>query len=240
MGGASVATPHDVWGAYSNPAGLADAKNLQVSAILIPELFGLKELRTVGLGGIMPVGPITVGVNAFQFGFELYKETGVSASVGGEIDWDILGGLTIHANQFSFDRYGSTTKILIDGGLQASPVKDLRLGFAARNITGATIGSKGERLARSFSFGGSYSPLQSFFLTVELEKDVRYPLSLKAGIEQRFLDILALRLGTSSQPNIFSGGLGITHSMFEFGYAGFNHPDLGWTHQVELGFALAQ
>ncbi|MBM4168315.1 MAG: hypothetical protein FJ215_04070 [Ignavibacteria bacterium] len=240
MGGASVAGSADVWAVHSNPARLAGISAIVVSAFLMPELFGLKELRTVGIGGVMPVGPVSIGVNAVQFGFELYKETNVSASVGGEIDWDIAGGLTVHVNRFSFDRYGATTTILIDCGLQATPLKDLRLGFAAKNISGTTIGSTNERLPRLFTFGTAYSPIRNFNIAVELEKDVRFPLSLKAGVEQTFFDILSLRLGTSSQPDIFSGGIGMSYSMFDFEYAGFHHPDLGWTHQIEVGIVVGR
>jgi len=75
-------------------------------------------------------------------------------------------------------------------------------------------------------------------LSVELEKDIRYPLSIKAGIEQVIFQMLRLRGGVANNPNKVSAGIAVRCSSVEFAYAGYSHADLGWTHQIELGYTL--
>lgn len=238
LGNAFVAIADDPWAPYYNSGGLGRIDRAMAAAFFSPQQFGMNELRTIALGGTLPLNIGTVGVNVHQFGFELYKENGVSIGFGREIDWDVYGGITIHINRFVVERYGSTTKALLDIGLFSEPLRNLTLGFAAHNILGTTIGATNEHLPRIFKIGTAYVPLRAFTVLFELEKDIRHPLSMKAGVEQKFLDFFAIRLGTTSNPDTFSGGIGLEYSLFTFGYAGNLHKELGWTHQIELAIRL--
>lgn len=238
LGNAYVALSDDAWAPFHNPAGLGRVAQILGSSFFVPEQYGLKELRTVAIGGLLPLNFGTVGINLSQFGFELYKETGISIGFGRQIDWDIQGGITLHLNRFSIERYGSTNRLLVDIGLLGQPLSNLSIGFSAHNIFGSTIGSNNEKLPRLMRIGSAYSPTRFFTILFELEKDIKYPLSIKAGVEHKILDFLALRFGTSSNPDIFSGGLGIEYSLFTIGYAGNYHKELGWTHQLELAIQL--
>jgi len=73
-----------------------------------------------------------------------------------------------------------------------------------------------------------------------MEKDVRFPASVKMGIEQIVFSAIALQAGVANNPDKYSFGIAARYSIFEFGYAGYSHPDLGWTHQIELSFKLDQ
>ena len=87
--------------------------------------------------------------------------------------------------------------------------------------------------------GVCYEITENSRLAVELEKDLRHPIIKRFGYEQKLLDILSVRLGISDNPDTFSCGLGLRASGFEFSYAGYSHPQLGWTHQVELSVSLS-
>jgi hypothetical protein len=71
-----------------------------------------------------------------------------------------------------------------------------------------------------------------------MEKDIRYPASIKWGIEQIVFDVLAFQAGVANNPEKYSAGITVKYSFFEFGYAGYSHLDLGWTHQIEISFKL--
>ena len=124
----------------------------------------------------------------------------------------------------------------IDVGFLAHALENLTFGCAFRNVTATKIGAKGERLPQTVLMGACFKPLRDFQLTVEMEKDTRFPFVVKGGIEERFLEVLALRLGASSNPDRFSGGFGVRFSFFELSYAGYSHAQLGWTHQIEISF----
>lgn len=238
LGNAFVAVADNPWAVYYNPAGLSSLQSFETSVFVIPQQFGLSELKTISLAAAVPTNLGTFALGVSQFGFELYRETQISVGIGETIDWGVSGGLTANLIGISLGEYGSTQSVTLDLGLLAQLQEQVTLGFSYKNLLAATIGSQQERLPQVFSFGVSYTPLRTFLLTMEIEKDIRYPAIIKAGAEQTFLDLLSLRAGVSNNPDKFSGGIAVRYSQFEFAYAGYSHPQLGWTHQLELTFQL--
>ncbi len=238
LGNAFVAVADNPWAVYYNPAGLASLQSFETSVFVIPQQFGLSQLRTISLAAAVPTNLGTFALGVSQFGFELYRETQVSLGIGETIDWGVSGGLTANLFHISLGDYGSTQSATVDIGLLAHFQEQVTLGFSYKNLLGATVGSQKDRLPQVFSFGTSYTPVNNFLLTLELEKDIRYPAIIKAGAEQTILDLLSIRAGVSNNPDKFSGGMAVRYSQFEFAYAGYSHPQLGWTHQLELTFQL--
>ena len=235
---AYVAIADDPWAVFYNPAGLAKISSLRAAAFFSPSQFGMKELRTVSACATLPMRYCTGGVVIDQFGFDLYRETSISLGCGTSLDEWISIGMTAHFNRLAIEGYGTTSRVVFDAGGIASIAEDVRVGWCWKNITQATIGAQSEQLPQILSMGVCYEITEHSRLTVELEKDLRYPIIKKFGYEQQLLDVLSLRLGVSDNPDKFSFGLGIRVADCEFSYAGYSHPQLGWTHQVELSVSL--
>ena len=235
-----VALPGDPWALYYNPSGLSTVRSIRAAAFFIPQQFGLRELQTTAFTAAVPLAFGTMGVGFSQFGFELYKETELSVGVGCPIDWGLSAGIALHVTRISIDQYGSTQNATLDGGLMAQLDDEVSLGFSVRNLFGSKLGATDERLPQDFSLGLKYSPIRSFLITAMVEKDIRYPTIAKAGVEQQFLDVLRVRVGVSNNPDKFSIGMALHYSLFEFAYAGYSHPELGWTHQLEISASLDQ
>lgn len=233
-----VALADDPWALYYNPSGLSTVRSTQAAAFFIPQQFGLPELQTTAFIAAIPVGFGTTGVGFSQFGFELYKESELSVGVGCPIDLGLSFGIGFHFTRISIAQYGSTQNATLDVGLLGQLDEEVSLGFSARNLFGSRMGSTDERLPQVLSLGIKYSPISSFLLTTEIEKDPRYPAILKAGVEQQFLNVLSLRVGVSNNPDKFSVGMALRYSLFEFSYAGYSHQELGWTHQLEISVSL--
>ena len=236
LANAFVAIGNSPWSTFYNPAGLASARTMEGSIFLVPEQFGLKELRTVTAAAMVPLGVATVGIAFGRFGFELFRETTVAFAAGTYIDEGIAVGGTFNLVRISFDHYGSTTTPAFDVGALVNVVEGLHLGFEWKNVTAATVGGTGETLAQIHDVGMCYEFSEDSRIAVELEKDIRFPFSIKAGYEQWFLQMLSLRFGVSSNPDKFSFGLGVCIAGIDFSYAGYSHAQLGWTHQIELSF----
>jgi hypothetical protein len=236
LGNAFVAIADNPWAVAYNPAGLTQLTTYQGSVFFVPRQFDLPELKTASLAVAVPFAFASCGLSVEQFGFDLYRETKFTIAAGRTIDWGVSAGISLNLQRVSIERYGSTQCFTIDVGLLASALDNLGLGFALKNVAAAKIGSKGERLPQILLVGARYSPLRDSQLTLEMEKDTRYPFIVKAGVEQRFFEVFALRLGVASNPDKFSGGFGIRFSVFEFSYAGYSHAQLGWTHQLEISF----
>ncbi len=240
LGNAFVAIADNPWAVAYNPAGLGQLSSVSGAIFFVPRQFELAELKTTSIAAAVPLGLATLGLSVEQFGFELYKETNATIAAGRMLEWGLSAGIALNLHRISIERYGSTERLTVDLGLLSRVQDDLTFGFALKNATAATIGQTRERLPQTFLLGMRYGPWRDFLVTLEAEKDNRYPFVLKAGVEQRFFEILALRIGVSDNPDKFSAGIGARYSIIEFAYAGYSHQQLGWTHQVEISFRLGE
>ena len=238
LANAYVAMADDPWAVIYNPAGLARILDVRVAAFVSPDQFGMTELRTISAGGVIPFSVCTGGVLIDQFGYDLYKETVASIAFGRSLNEMISIGVTIHCARFAIEHYGTETVWLCDAGGIASVTEDVRVGYCWKNITQTTIGAHSEQLPQIMSMGVSFEINEHSRLTLELEKDIRYPFIKKFGYEQQFFDILSVRLGVSDNPDKFAMGFGVRVGGIDFSYAGYSHPQLGWTHQVEMSFTF--
>jgi hypothetical protein len=239
LGNAYVAIADDPWSVFYNPAGLARVSSMQAAVFFSPAQFGLNELRMVCAGATLPLGFCTGGVAVGQFGYNLYRETTMTLALGTNANEWIALGATAHLNRLAIEGYGATSRFVFDVGGIASITEDVRVGWCWKNVTQATIGVQSERLPQNMTMGVCYEITEHSRLAVELENDVRYPIVKKFGYEQELFDALSVRLGISDNPDKFSCGLGVRSAGFEFSYAGYSHPQLGWTHQVELSVSLS-
>jgi len=231
---AFVALSDNPWAVSYNPAGLAQLHSPAIASFYVPQQFGLPELRTISLSAAIPFNPGTIGTFIEQFGFDLYRTTNVGLGCGFDLAGMISVGATIDFEEVSIERYGRSHNITLDVGLLGKPFGNVAIGFCIKTVTATRIGISRERLPQYLLMGASYTPYRGFCLVSEIEKDVQFPLVVKAGIEQTVFDFVSLRFGIANNPDKFSAGIAVRYSSFEFGYAGYTHPDLGWTHQIEI------
>ncbi|HEY6950792.1 MAG TPA: hypothetical protein VI758_00210 [Bacteroidota bacterium] len=231
---AFVAVADNPWAVSYNAAGLIQIRSPEFSAFYIPQQFGLPELKTTSLAAAFPIFGGSTGIIVEQFGFELYRTIDFELGYGIALNKRFSVGATFNLERESIKGYGASSNITVDVGLLGKPFDNLAIGFAMNNLTAARAGRGRERLPQVVHFGVRYTPFADFFLSSELEKDVDFPLVFKAGIEERFFDFLDMRFGASNNPDKICAGFAVHYGMFEFGYAGYSHTDLGWTHQIEL------
>ena len=235
-----VSIADNAWATLYNPAGLSQLTTFQASAFFIPQQFGLTELKTVALATGFPTEFVSAGVEIEQFGFELYRESFLRVGIGTNLDRNVMWGVAVNLGRLSIERYGSAQLSSCDMGLLAKLQNDIRLGFAWKNVFAAKITPSNDRLPQVFLLGGSYAVTSDLHIVLEMEKDVRYATILKLGIDKSLFNILRIMAGISNNPDKFSVGMGLNYAQIEFGYAGYSHVDLGWTHQIELGFQLGE
>jgi hypothetical protein len=236
---AYVAIADDPWAVYYNPAGLARISSFQTAVFFSPAQFGMSELRTVCAGTTIPLSFCTGDLVIDQFGFDLYRETSVALGFGISVnEWIALGAST-HLNRIAIEGYGACSRVVFDVGGIASITDDVRLGWSWKNVTQTNVGVHSDLLPQIMSMGVCYEITEHSRLTVELEKDMRYPIIKKFGCEQQLFDVLSVRLGISDNPDKFSCGIGVRALGCEFSYAGYSHQQLGWTHQIEVSVSLS-
>lgn len=238
LGGACVAQINSPWTAFYNPGGLPTVDTRSLSLHYSPQPFGLKELAHGSFSFVEPMSIGTLAASGSRFGFDLYREIDLQGSFGVGVNDLFSVGANVHYYHLSIANYGSASAWGVDVGILARISEEVRWGFSAFNVNAPTIGAAREELPQVFVTGIAYSPIVEATLLVDIEKDVRYPAELHAGVEYTILDILALRAGTISDPSVLCAGAGIHYSIIRLDYAFTNHSELGATHQVSLSIYL--
>ncbi len=234
VGGAFVGVARDAWAAWHNPSGLSQLRTREFSIFYAPAPFGLSELS---LGGFVYAHPTRVGILAIsggRFGFELYSEATVSATYSRPVHRTVALGLNVRYHRLDIEGYGSAAALGFDAGILIEPSERLRIGFVVKNLNAPAIGLAKERLPQVYSTGICYMPVDRFRILIDLEKDVRFPVSMRAGVEYQPLEFLAFRSGLATEPSKGTAGVGINYLRFAFDYAIQTHPELGFTHQFSV------
>jgi len=232
LNGAFTSLSDNSLAVYYNPSGLGQMKYREFSFYYSPAPYALTELSTATLTYSEPFSFGTFGLGIKTYGYDLYRETGVTVSYGNSFKKKIFYGLNLNYYNLKIKNYGSDFTFGIDAGAMAYITNFLKWGFFARNITNAKIGQSKEKLAQVYRTGFTIQPRSDINFILELEKDVRYNLSLRAGFEYSIIDFVDLRAGVGSEPTAFSGGIGFYYSLFQIDYALNHTQDLGFTHQV--------
>jgi hypothetical protein len=160
----------------------------------------------------------------------LYRENNFIVSYGNSYKKKIYYGANINLYNLHIQNYNNATAFGFDIGAMAYITRFLQWGFIGKNITGTKIGESKEKIAQVYRTGFTFQPEDKIRVIGEVEKDVRYPLSVRGGLEYSVIDFLDLRFGVGSQPTIFSAGIGLNYNLFSFDYAFTKSEDLGFTH----------
>jgi hypothetical protein len=215
---------------FYNPAGLGQVKYREFSAFYSPAPFGLTDLSTASLSYSEPLSFGTIGAAIKTYGFELYRENNFILSYGNSFKKKIFYGANFNLYNLSIQNYDNATAVGLDIGAMSYIAKFLQWGFFGKNITGTKIGESKEKIAQVYRTGLTFQPQSDLRIIGEIEKDVKYPVSARAGLEYSVIDLLDLRFGVGSQPAVFSAGVGLNYNLFSFDYAFTKSEDLGFTH----------
>lgn len=230
LGGAFTSLSDNSLAIFYNPAGLGQVKYREFSAFYSPAPFGLTDLSTAAISYSEPLSFGTIGAAYKTYGFELYRENNFILSYGNSYKKKIFYGANLNLYNLNIQNYDNATAFGVDIGAMAYIAKFLQWGFFGKNITGTKIGISNEKIAQVYRTGFTFQHEDKVRVIGEIEKDVKYPISVRGGLEYSVIDFLDLRFGVGSQPAIFSAGVGINYNLFSFDYAFTKSEDLGFTH----------
>ena len=236
LNGAFTSLSNNSLAIFYNPSGLGQMKYREVSVFYSPSPFGISDISTAALTYAEPLKFGTLGFGIRTYGFELYRETNAILSYGNNFRGKIFYGLNLNYYNLNIQNYNSASSFGADIGAMAYITDFLRWGFFAKNITGAKIGSSEEKLAQVYRTGLNVQPRNDLNLILEIEKDVKYPLSVRGGMEYSVNDYIDIRAGIGTEPTAFSGGISIYYKTFQIDYAIYNYRDLGITNQGTVTF----
>jgi hypothetical protein len=238
LSNSDIAVSNNVFALFDNPAGLAQIDHTEVGVFYSPSPFGMNELKNAYAACSLPLTFGTVAVGGMIYGFELYKETQLSLAGSYNYNESFYFGTTFNYKNISIKNYGVKSTIIFDIGLLVKLTGDLHFGFSYHNITRASFSSETDELPVEIRTGLSYKIINNCTLSLAIEKDIRYEASPRFGIDYNIIKYLSIRSGFSKNPNLYSFGLGINYSLFNFNYALVTHQELGLTHQIGVIVSL--
>lgn len=249
LGRAGTALEGEVWGEF-NPAAWA-ALERNTADVFASQAFGISELRVVALAAAAPTRYATFAANARTYGFSDFRETriGLGASRGFSLSASraIDVGLSASMHNISIDGFGSTSTISASAGAQVDVLPALRAGLHARNVS--RIGrSEDSDLASPLSTapalaaGLAFRASEHALVVLDAEKDLDFPVAIRAGLEVWVINALAIRGGfatglssSDGAPTRLSGGIGVRSGMIHADIAAEYHETLGLTPAVSIG-----
>ncbi len=220
-----------------NPASFSSVKNFRTSLFYSPSQFELPQLSGSGALAIEHFEFGNVGIAISTFGFSLYRETIGTINYSDVVGNNVSYGINVNVNHLSLERYGTAVALGIDIGASFKVVDDVRIACALLNINRPKF-KNDEDLPQQFMVGASYTLFDLTTLTVDAVKDVRYPISLRGGIEISPHASFRVRAGISDSPSRLFGGVSVTYSVFRFDYGIATHQELGASHSIGLSFEL--
>jgi hypothetical protein len=223
-------------GVHANPAARA-ATSDATAVFYARQNFGLAALRYGASHVTVPFSWGTVSTGASTFGFDDYREVhlsgGYARSVGFGTSRRVLIGIAARYYHTSISGYGSAQAVGANLGIMVRLLRSLRLGAHATNLNGPSL-VDGEPLPRTLAVGLSYRALEQMRVLVDAFKDVRFPLSVRGGLEVRPVSLLALRAGITTAPVRFTGGAGVRLGRLQANIAMEQHQVLGWSPSASL------
>ena len=235
LGFAMTAVRNDPWAISWNPAacGVLTAASVYAS----PQPFGLPALAHFGAAVALPFGSGAASCSLVRHGTDLYRETAASVAWMQPVAEGVRLGTAIRGWHVGIERYGSAAAVSVDVGVLFEPLRQLAAGACASNVTLSRIGSgEGERLPVLLALGVAWTPDSTVLLAADVVHDQRYPISARVGVEYWILGALALRVGATSDPALFTAGMGVAHAGWKAHYSFAVHADLGGTHSAGIEF----
>ena len=236
--GNSAVVLSDIWSSYHNQAGLSKLDGI-TGGVHFSNAYNIKDIGTKTFAFGMPVSNIgNFGVNYTYFGYDLRNESkfglayamalGKRFSAGVQIDYFLV--------RQGFD-YGKKGTAVGEIGILAEPFDNFFVGAHLFNPWRSKLANyQDERVPTLLKFGIGYEFSEKVIMTMEVEKDIDLETIVKSGLEYNVVAGLFLRTGVSTNPVLYSFGLGYNYIDIQFDIAFINHEFLGYTSQFGLSY----
>lgn len=234
LGMATTALYENNWGIFSNPASIY-SESLEVGFYSFQN-YGFPELTDVSARLVYPLFNGHSAVGFYRFGNDLYAETNINIAYKYSAK-NIHAGISTEYRHLSLgDEYGSGGALSFTLGVISYVSENFTIGAKLRNINRAAYQFEynDETLPQDISAGFSYKLENQALFLFDVIKDVRFPLSYRAGIEIEIIDSLIGRIGTTIEPVIYTFGLGYSTKNWLINLAVQQHEILGTSPGADL------
>lgn len=236
LGNAASALTGNAWSVFGNPAMIAETGS-SVS-FYGSRNYGLIELSDKAAVLAISFPHLSLASGIHGYGNEHFKKIVLQFALAGNRR-GVYGGISAGYHHIRFSGiYGSAGSLGLNAGVAVEMGKDFWLASKASNINLPAYGNSGEELPRDLAIGLSCAFEHKSLFVFELYKDVRFPLSVRAGLEVKIVKGVFGRLGLTGYPQTYSLGLGITRGFVQINLAVQNHHLLGYSQSGDFSYSF--
>jgi hypothetical protein len=220
---------NDVWAYHNNPGMLGFLEEAGVGAYYENRFF-LREFQYQGLVYAQPLKKGVISFGGQYSGFEQFSTSRVGLGYALSLSEILSMGIQInYMNVRQPAYYGTKHGITGEFGLGIRVSPKWTMAMAINNLTRSKLVEyQNERFETIFRIGANYKVSERVLICSELEKDITFPMRLKAGVEYMPTSVIFIRAGAAVNVTSFSLG---------FGYKIKNlHIDISSNYLQPLGF----
>lgn len=229
MGMSSVCMVN-IYSAYNNQATGAYLERPSFGLYYAPVFIGQGVTNISGIFAMPVKKGGTVGVSVNYFGYSLFNEKKLGLSYAIKLaKWMSMGVQFDYLNT-KISGYGSKNYVTFELGLFSKPIPELSIAFHVYNPLKIYVDkATGEKVPTLFRMGITYEALKKFFISVQIDKDLKNKAVFRTGVEYTLKDLVSFRAGLATNPVTGTFGLGV---ILKQGL-GF---DAAFSYQGNLGF----
>lgn len=223
----------DEWAIFNNAGGLADIDHT-TAAFTYASYPGFKPFNRMAAIVAVPSTYGVAGLGVFRFGDDLYNEQILTAAFSNTFGIASLGA-KLNYIQYNAEGFGRRGVASFSFGGITRLTSRFSIGAHITNIFQPEI-SEGERLPTLLAVGIGFTPSDKLLLTSEIEKDIEFPFTWKAGLEYKVYKKFTFRTGFNIRPQAAFFGFGFTPSLFQLDYAYSHSMNMGAQHQASVSY----
>ncbi|MBK5279413.1 MAG: hypothetical protein JJE09_11185 [Bacteroidia bacterium] len=233
--GNTSSTLSDEWSVLNNIGGLARVSetNAAFSFEARPALPGSSRMAAAFS---TPLKTGVLGVGVYKFGDKIYSEQIITTGFSNQFGIASLG-LKLNYIQYRAEGFGTKGALSVSAGGIAEITDQLSIGAYIQNLNQPKL-TNGERVPVKLSVGLSFKPAEEILLISEIEKDLAYEPTIKAGMEYCIHKKLFARTGFNLNPEAAFFGIGFKGWRLKFDYAIQYNNSLNFAHQASACYRL--
>ena len=235
MGSAGVALK-DVWSLQHNSAGIAEIRR-PIFALGYERHFSDQDFSTQKAVFVIPFKQHVFGLSFHRYGFSEYSEQTAGIAYSRNFSGALALSIMLKYHQLSIYKYGSSSAVSVDAGLQYRISDRFWIGTHISNPSNSRFQDLlGSTIPSSLSFGVSFEFSDKVLVISDIYMVLNAGIDTKLGLEYRLIKWFALRGGISASPFKQYAGFGIQHHRFTLDVASSSHPNLGYSPNLAFSY----
>jgi hypothetical protein len=227
----------DEWSLFGNAGGLSKVEK-PAGSFSYHAIPSFKSFNRTSAVFVIPLKFGVAGAGIFRFGDDIYNEQVASVAFSNTFGLASLG-LKVNYIQYQAEGFGSKGVMSLGFGGIARLTPHIHIGTYITNVNQPVISSiDGERLPTRITAGLAILPGEKITVVSEIEKDLRYSVLWKTGIEYRFNKNFSARTGFNLNPDAAFGGFGFKKNKLILDYAFQYQEFVGVSHQATAGYVF--